>query len=239
MPDASARHLTPEAAVDRLEELHAAAAAALRRALARFVGGGPPPDAAERAAFRYPELRVDWEPRGGAAAAPFTRRAWARLAVPGAYATTVTQPAHFRPYLLEQLRPLAAEYGAAISVGPGGQEMPYPFALEDGDELDLGGGASAAALARHFPTPMLAAVGDEVADGTWEFGAGRPRPLALFDAGGLRASQRIGDYVLAHGYLRRDRILDDLVPPEVPVPALAEVQVALQEAAARVTGDRG
>ena len=70
MPDASARHLTPEAAVDRLEELHAAAAGALRRALARFVGGGPPPDAAERAAFRYPELRVDWEPRGGAAAAP-------------------------------------------------------------------------------------------------------------------------------------------------------------------------
>jgi hypothetical protein len=43
---------------------------------------------------------------------------------------------------------------------------------------------------------------------------------------------------LAHGYLRRDRILDHLVPPEVPVPALAEVQVALQEAA-RVTGERG
>ena len=57
--------------------------------------------------------------------------------------------------------------------------------------------------------------------------------------GGLRQSQAIGDYVLAHGYLRRDRILDDLVPPEVPVPALAEVQVALQEAAAQITGERG
>ena len=57
--------------------------------------------------------------------------------------------------------------------------------------------------------------------------------------GGLRQSQTIGDYVLAHGYLRRDRILDDLVPPEIPVPALAEVQMALQEAAARVTGERG
>ena len=57
--------------------------------------------------------------------------------------------------------------------------------------------------------------------------------------GGLRQSQTIGDYVLAHGYLRRDRILDDLVPTEMPVPALAEVQVALQEAAARVTGERG
>ncbi len=57
--------------------------------------------------------------------------------------------------------------------------------------------------------------------------------------GGLRQSQSIGDYVLAHGYLRRDRILDDLIPPEVPIPALAEVQVALQRATAQVTGDAG
>ena len=34
-------------------------------------------------------------------------------------------------------------------------------------------------------------------------------------------------------------ILDDVVPPEIPIPALAEVQVALQEAAAAVTGERG
>jgi AMP nucleosidase len=55
----------------------------------------------------------------------------------------------------------------------------------------------------------------------------------------LRQSQRIGDYVLAHGYLRQDRILDSLVPPDIPIPALAEVQVALQDAAGRVTGERG
>jgi AMP nucleosidase len=55
--------------------------------------------------------------------------------------------------------------------------------------------------------------------------------------GGLRQSQTIGDYVLAHGYMRRDRILDELVPPDVPVPALAEVQLALQAAAAGVTGE--
>jgi AMP nucleosidase len=63
--------------------------------------------------------------------------------------------------------------------------------------------------------------------------------LMVGHCGGLRQSQTIGDYVLAHGYLRRDRILNDLVPPEIPVPALAEVQLALQEAAARVTGERG
>jgi AMP nucleosidase len=57
--------------------------------------------------------------------------------------------------------------------------------------------------------------------------------------GGLRQTQIIGDYVLAHAYLRQDGILDELVPPDIPIPALAEVQVALQEAAAKVTGEKG
>jgi AMP nucleosidase len=56
--------------------------------------------------------------------------------------------------------------------------------------------------------------------------------LMIGHCGGLRQAQSIGDYVLAHAYLRQDRILDALVPPEIPIPALAEVQVALQEAAA-------
>ena len=57
--------------------------------------------------------------------------------------------------------------------------------------------------------------------------------------GGLRQSQTIGDYVLAHAYMRRDGILDRVLPPNIPLPALAEVQMALQEAAAQVTGERG
>ncbi|MFN0193723.1 MAG: AMP nucleosidase, partial [Aestuariivirga sp.] len=63
--------------------------------------------------------------------------------------------------------------------------------------------------------------------------------LMIGHCGGLRQSQRIGDYVLAHAYLRQDRILDSIVPPDIPIPALAEVQVALQEAAAEVTGEKG
>jgi AMP nucleosidase len=360
--------LTPEQGVDRLEDLHTQACEALRSALARFTATGEPPAPEDRAAFRYPELRVDWQPAG---AVPFTWRAWAKFQAPGRYCTTVTQPAFFRRYLLEQLRPLVDEFGAGIEVGTSTQEIPYPFVTEAGDEFihrDL----SVAELARHFPTPMLSQVGDEIADGIWQIEDGKPRPLALFDAvrvdyslqrlvhytgtdwrtiqpwilftnyqryvdqfvawalaelakpgsaydrlvlpggaivkrgadkaaaeaaiaaapwhrfqmpaynlmradnqggvtivnigvgpsnaktatdhlavlrphcwlmighcGGLRQSQTIGDYVLAHGYLRRDRILDDLVPTEMPVPALAEVQVALQEAAAKVTGQRG
>nr|MCU0882705.1 AMP nucleosidase [Hyphomonadaceae bacterium] len=51
--------------------------------------------------------------------------------------------------------------------------------------------------------------------------------------------QRIGDYVLAHAYLRKDAVLDDVLPVEVPLPAIAEVQIAIQQAAATVTGERG
>src|SRR4249920_2093721 len=63
--------------------------------------------------------------------------------------------------------------------------------------------------------------------------------LMVGHCAGLRDSQSIGDYVLAHAYLRQDHILDELIPPSVPIPALAEVQVALQEAAASVTGHSG
>ena len=60
--------------------------------------------------------------------------------------------------------------------------------------------------------------------------------LMIGHCGGLRHTQRIGDYVLAHAYLRRDKILDDRVPLEVPIPAIAEVQIALQQAATNVAG---
>ncbi|MFT9166030.1 MAG: AMP nucleosidase [Komagataeibacter saccharivorans] len=60
--------------------------------------------------------------------------------------------------------------------------------------------------------------------------------LMVGHCAGLRRSQKLGDYVLAHGYLRDDHVLDDDLPPWVPVPPIAEVQVALQDVTARVTG---
>ncbi len=63
--------------------------------------------------------------------------------------------------------------------------------------------------------------------------------LMVGHCGGLRHSQMIGDYVLAHAYLRDDHVLDSVLAPDIPVPPLAEVQVALAEAAADVTGERG
>ncbi|MGN7867432.1 AMP nucleosidase [Paracoccus sp. 22332] len=64
------------------------------------------------------------------------------------------------------------------------------------------------------------------------------RPHAWLMVGhcaGLRNSQRLGDFVLAHAYLREDHVLDADLPVWVPLPTLSEVQVALQEAVAEVT----
>ncbi len=64
------------------------------------------------------------------------------------------------------------------------------------------------------------------------------RPHAWLMVGhcaGLRNSQRLGDFVLAHAYLREDRVLDDDLPVWVPVPPLAEIQIALEQAVASVT----
>jgi len=63
--------------------------------------------------------------------------------------------------------------------------------------------------------------------------------IMLGHCAGLRHSQRLGDYVLAHGYLRDDNILDDFLPPSMPVPPMAEVQQALERAVAQVTGNEG
>jgi AMP nucleosidase len=63
--------------------------------------------------------------------------------------------------------------------------------------------------------------------------------LMLGHCAGLRRSQQLGDYVLAHGYVREDHVLDQELPPFVPVPPIAEVQVALQEAVVNVTGLAG
>jgi AMP nucleosidase len=61
--------------------------------------------------------------------------------------------------------------------------------------------------------------------------------LMIGHCGGLRPSQTIGDYVLAHAYLRDDHVLDDVLPIEIPIPPIAEIQQALYTAAADVTGE--
>ncbi len=59
--------------------------------------------------------------------------------------------------------------------------------------------------------------------------------LMLGHCAGLRNTQQLGDYVLAHGYVREDHVLDEDLPLWVPIPPLAEVQLALEQAVADVT----
>ncbi|WP_437882751.1 AMP nucleosidase [Pseudomonas sp. LRF_L74] len=357
---------TPEEAVDHLADLHRQSAGALSQALKRYLKSRTLPSESERAMFRYPELRLVYETQGEV---PSSTRAYAKVQVPGTYSVTVTHPEAFRGYLLDQLRPLMNDFTVSVSVGLSQQNIPYPYVVEQGDEL-AGSGVTAAELARVFPSTDLSAATDGTADGLYDWENIDPLPLALFDAartdfslrrivhytgsdwrhvqpwilltnyhryvdqfirhglaqlrddprfvrmvlpgnvtiergtseadaqavadavvwhryqmpayhlvaadghgitlvnigvgpsnaknitdhlavlrphcwlmighcGGLRQSQTIGDYVLAHAYMRRDGILDRVLPPHIPIPALAEVQQALQEAAANVTGDKG
>lgn len=63
--------------------------------------------------------------------------------------------------------------------------------------------------------------------------------IMLGHCAGLRNTQKLGDYVLAHAYVRDDHVLDADLPLWAPVPALAEIQVALEQAVAEITGLTG
>ncbi len=63
--------------------------------------------------------------------------------------------------------------------------------------------------------------------------------LMLGHCAGLRNSQNLGDYVLAHGYLREDHILDHALPTSIPIPALAEIQQALEKSVSEICGYEG
>ena len=63
--------------------------------------------------------------------------------------------------------------------------------------------------------------------------------IMLGHCAGLRTTQQLGDYVLAHGYVREDHVLDEDLPLWVPIPPLAEIQVALEAAVADITQLKG
>lgn len=63
--------------------------------------------------------------------------------------------------------------------------------------------------------------------------------VMLGHCAGLRNTQKLGDYVLAHAYLRLDNVLDKDLHPSIPIPALAEIQQALQAAVGQISGEQG
>ena len=174
-PDDFVKVDSAEAAVDRLAMLYQQATNALRSALKQYLKDRTPPSAAH-CAFRYPELRLTYHCQGEV---PSSVRAYAKVQVPGTYAVTVTQPDAFRTYLLDQLRPLMSDFTVTVEVGPSQANIPYPYVVEQGDELGASG-VTAAELARVFPSTDLSAANDGTADGLYDWENQDPLPLALF-----------------------------------------------------------
>ena len=355
------------ALVDELEALYQQSMSRLRAALRTFLESATPPSAESRqdGSFAYPELRLHYQPAGRIPKIP---RAFATLDRAGTYASTVTRPAQFRAYLVEQLAQVFADYEVEAEVVLSRQEIPYPYVLDASLDLNAAD-VRAVDLARHFPATQLAHIGDELADALMDPPAHSDFPMMLFDGlrtdfslarlrhytgapaehvqpyilftnyhryvdefvawacaelrrpdspytalscaggvvvtrdtpdaeaavaagpwrrhqmpayhliradgagvtlvnigvgpsnaknicdhlavlrphawlmighcGGLHHSQTIGDYVLAHAYLRDDHVLDDVLPTSIPIPSLAEVQRALYNGAKLVTGESG
>jgi len=176
------------------------------------------------------------------------------------YHYTGTDPEHFQNFViftnyqfyvdafvqLCQQRLASGEGGPDAFVGPGNVMM---------QSLRLGGGTTGMAPERipqmpayHLVEPgyrgiSLINIGTGPSNArnvTDHVAVLRPHAwLMLGHCAGLRNTQRLGDYVLAHGYVREDHVLDHELPLWVPIPALAEMQVALEEAVGEVTGLAG
>lgn len=156
---------TAENIVAELDRLYTASVTRLQDALTLYLTQGTPPDPARRkdGSFAYPEIRVSYR---NEVDRPTPARSFGRLVTPGDYAISVTKPAMFADYLVEQLTLLIEDYDVEVTAVPGRQEIPFPYVLDPGHALRLDE-VSALELARHFPATELAHIGDEIADGTW------------------------------------------------------------------------
>ncbi len=171
---------------------------------------------------------------------------------------TATNPAHFQRFVLftnyQRYVDEFTELGRRLVAEGGGDEQYLRF-VEPGDLVQERGAMPASPTAGYPALPQMPAYhlvrADRLGVTLVNIGVGPSNAKTITDhlavlrphcwlmighCGGLRRSQQLGDYVLAHAYVRDDKVLDQDLPPFVPVPPIAEVQVALQEAVARITG---
>ena len=120
-----------ETIVAELTSLYDGAVERLRTALTAFIGTGerPHPDMRTHGAFAYPEIRLRYR---GMRESHVPTRSFGRLSTPGEYAISVTRPALFADYLVDQLELLIEDYDVEVEAVPGRQEIPFPYVLEFG-----------------------------------------------------------------------------------------------------------
>ena len=113
-----------------------------------------------------------------------SRLAYGFLHSPGLYQTTLTQPALFHKYLIENFSLILKNHGGQIEVGESETPIPLHFAVDpkervEGDTLlDIG-----VPLRDLFDVPDLAHMDDEIANGTFIPPSGGPYPLAYVGLG--------------------------------------------------------
>ena len=183
------------------------------------------------------------------------------LALQRLFHYTATRPAHFqRLVLFTNYQRYVDEFvalGESLMAEGGGEEG-YTRFVQPGEVIQEAAAAPPAAAQHPAHLPQMPAYHLVREDGLGitlvNIGVGPSNAKTITDhlavlrphcwlmighCGGLRRSQQLGDYVLAHAYVREDKVLDNDLPPWVPVPPIAEVQVALQDAVADVTGLSG
>ncbi len=162
---------------------------------------------------------------------------------------TGTHPSHFQNFILLTNYHRYIENFARYALEVLGEE--YTQFVEPGNHITHADGSCEGTKASHLPqmpayhlkrpdgngiTFINIGVGPSNAKNiTDNLAVLRPHCwIMLGHCAGLRRSQQLGDYVLAHGYVRHDHVLDSDLPPWVNIPALAEIQVSLQQAVSEV-----
>ena len=174
----------PAAAVDRLQELYAAATTYLADHFSATVTNGKPHT---RIRAFYPEIRLTVTSHTKAD----SRLAFGHVASPGSYATTVTRPDLFRNYLIQQLTLLMENHGVPVRIGPSETPMPVHFAVANNPTVSVPQeGVLEFSLRDVFDVPDLATTNDDIVNGQRTENPDGSMPLAPFTA------QRV-DYSLA------------------------------------------
>lgn len=162
------------AATERLVEIYERNTAYLREAFKAYASGA----VTERQRVRacYPAIRIKvetWQEVD-------TRLSYGHVVEPGTYMTTVTQPALYFDYLLEQIGLLIKNHGVPVEIGESDMPIPLHFAFGDGQYVEGAYEDNVGHTLRdRFDVPNLAVTDDAIVNGTWLGGPDDPQPLAL------------------------------------------------------------
>ncbi|HEX2256164.1 MAG TPA: AMP nucleosidase, partial [Afifellaceae bacterium] len=164
-----------DAALRRIDDIYDASTSTIRDRFARFAAGER--SGGDTFGASYPYLGVTIGP---GEVVRESRPSYGSLPAAGAYATTVTRPDIFGPYLREQIALLLSHHNVPVLVGRSDHPIPLPFVIEEataGVSVD-----DITALQAVFRLPDLGRVDDDIANGSYAPPPGRPLPLSLFPA---------------------------------------------------------